>query len=112
MCSAAVLQAAHSSDVCGLVSICSIVRVSSVCQHPAALQSAVRVTGTHCTAALQHSTHPHQHFDTFLLGSDTGRGTTQPAASRRGGLMAARLQSAAAVLQVQCGGDHNDSAFR
>ena len=93
------LQAAHSSDVCGLVSICSIVRVSSVCQHPAALQSAVRVTGTHCTAALQHSTHPHQHFDTFLLGSDTGRGTTQPAASRRGGLMAARLQSAAAVLQ-------------
>ena len=96
------LQAAHSSDVCGLVSICSIVRVSSVCQHPAALQSAVRVTGTHCTAALQHSTHPHQHFDTFLLGSDTGRGTTQPAASRRGGLMAARPQSAAA--------DHNDSA--
>ena len=94
------LQAAHSSDVCGLVSICSIVRVSSVCQHPAALQSAVRVTSTHCsTAALQHSTHPHQHFDTFLLGSDTGRGTTQPAASRRGGLMAARPQSSAAVLQ-------------
>ena len=51
------------------------------------------------TAALQHSTHPHQHFDTFLLGSDTGRGTTQPAASRRGGLMAARPQSSAAVLQ-------------
>ena len=107
------LQAAHSSDVCGLVSICSIVRVSSVCQHPAALQSAVRVTGTHCTAALQHSTHPHQHFDTFLPGSDTGRGTTQPAASRRGGAdgcPATICSCSAAVLQVQCGGDHNDSA--
>ena len=100
MCSAAVLQC------CRL----PIVLMSAVWFPSAALwgcrlsvsilQHCSQLSGWRAhTAALQHSTHPHQHFDTFLLGSDTGRGTTQPAASRRGGLMAARPQSSAAVLQ-------------
>ena len=105
------LQAAHSSDVCGLVSICSIVRVSSVCQHPAALQSAVRVTGTHCsTAALYTPPSTFWHIFAWIWHGTRHHPARSIAPRGADGCPATIFSCSAAVLQVQCCGEHSNSA--